>query len=152
MAEKIIKSAWYENPAAPPDKFVVLADADGADPDEVLDPFREDLPGRLGDEIGAAIQYAYAQQHLEAWYFADAANLRGYLGRAPGSVDTANPDEIENPKLHLKNVLGNRFYTAQTSEEIARTLDSRTIAQRSPSFEGFLEAVMNGNLTAETSS
>lgn len=67
-------------------------------------------------------------------------------------MDTANPDEIENPKLHLKNVLGNRFYTAQTSEEIARTLDSRTIAQRSPSFEGFLEAVMNGNLTAETSS
>lgn len=84
MAEKIIKSAWYENPAAPPDKFVVLADADGADPDEVLDPFREDLPGRLGDEIGAAIQYAYAQQHLEAWYFADAANLRGYLGSSTG--------------------------------------------------------------------
>ena len=75
----------------------------GADPDEVLAPFKENLPGRLGGEIRATVLYAYAQWHLEAWYFADVANLRSYLGQAPGDVDTSKPDEIQNPKLHLKN-------------------------------------------------
>ena len=149
MAVKLISAAWYGSAGGPPDKFVILVDTDGADPCEVLAPFREHLPGHLGDHIEASVQYAYAQQHLEAWYFADATNLRGWLGRALGSVDASKPDEIQNPKLHLKNILGNRVYTARVSEEIARTLDAPTIAQRSPSFKGFLEAIMNGNLTKE---
>ena len=143
MAEKLIKSAWYEPPGH--------SRADGADPDEVLAPFKENLPGRLGGEIRATVLYAYAQWHLEAWYFADVANLRSYLGQAPGDVDTSKPDEIQNPKLHLKNILGSRTYTARVSEEIARTLNGRVIAQRSPSFGGFLEAVVNGKLTLDTS-
>ena len=143
MAERLIKSAWYES-LTPPNKFVVLVDLDSAAADEVLAPFREDLPGRLGSQIGATVQYAYAQRHLEAWYFADAANLRTWIGGSLGSVDTSKPDEIQNPKLYLRHLLGDRVYTARVSEEIARTLDARTVAQRSPSFEGFLEAVMNG--------
>ncbi len=149
MVGKLIRAAWYGTTGGPPDKFVVLVDADGTDPGEVLAPFRKSLPGHLGDEIKADVQYAYTQWHLEAWYFADATNLRGWLGRALGSVDASKPDEIQNPKLHLKNILGNRVYTARVSEEIARTLDASTIAQRSPSFKGFLEAIMNGNLTKE---
>ena len=143
MAENLIKAAWFESAGAPPDKFVLLLDLDGKTPDEVLAPFRE-LPGRLGGGIGAAIRYAYAQWHLEAWYFADAANLRDWMGRALGQVDTSKPDEIQNPKLHLKHLLGDRVYTARVSEEIASRLDAPTIAQRSPGFKGFLDAVMNG--------
>ncbi len=141
MAESLIKAAWYENVAVPPDKFIVLVDTDGETPDDTLGLLRAELPGRLGSEIGTRVQYAYAQWHLEAWYFADAMNLRDYLGKALGSVDTSKSDEIQNPKLHLKNLLGEQTYTARVSEEIARMLDARTIAQRSPSFEGFLEAV-----------
>lgn len=151
MAEKLVKAAWYEDVVDPPDKFVVLVDVDSKAPDEVLRPLQEQLPGRLGPEIRARIQYAYAQWHLEAWYFADGANLRGYLGRAPGNVDTSKPDEIQNPKLHLKNLLGDRVYTAVISEEIAKRLNAQTIAQRSPSFQGFLVAVMNGNCATEVS-
>ena len=143
MAERLIKAAWYERLDAPPEKFVILVDVDGKLPDRVLDPFRA-LPERLGDEIGATILYTYAQWHLEAWYFADAANLQSYLGRAPGNVDTSTPDGIQNPKLHLKHLLGNRVYTARISEEIAIRLDAPTIAERSPSFRGFVDAVMNG--------
>ena len=87
---------------------------------------------------------AYAQQHLEAWYFADAENLKSYLGRALGQVDTSKPDEIQNPKLHLKHLLGERVYNARISEEIASALDSGTIAGRSPSFKKFVDAIMNG--------
>jgi hypothetical protein len=145
MAERLIKAAWYrpaENPA--PDKFVVLLDADGKDIEQVLTPFRSQLPGRLGANIKASIQFACAQWHLEAWYFADAAGIRAFLGSAPGSVDTSRPDEIPNPKLHLKNLLGERVYTAVISEDIAKQLNGHTIEERSPSFHAFLDAIRNG--------
>lgn len=144
MAEKLVKTAWYEHGDAPPDKFVLLMDLDGADPAAVVDPIRQHLPERL-HEIRADIHYAYAQQHLEAWYFAEAGNLRRILGRALGHVDTSNPDGIRNPKRHLKNLLGSRVYTARVSEDIARRLDAERIAERSPSFKKFIDAVMNGN-------
>ena len=151
MAEMLVKATWYGNVVDPPDKFVVLVDVDSKAPGEVLRPLQEQLPGRLGPEISATIQYAFAQWHLEAWYFADTENLRGYLELAPGSVDTSKPDEIQNPKLHLKNLLGDRVYTSVVSEEIAKRLNAQTIAQRSPSFQGFLDAVMNGNCETEAS-
>lgn len=62
-----------------------------------------------------------------------------------GSVDTSKPDEIQNPKLHLKQLLGDRVYTARVSEEIALELHGPTIAHRSPSFEGMVRAVLNGS-------
>ena len=143
VAASIIKSIWYVNPEAAPEKFVLLVDADGKDPDSVLVPLQEKLTERLPDKIRVRVQYAYAQWHLEAWYFADATHLRAYLSRSAGSVDTSKPDEIQNPKLHLKHLLP-RTYTARVSEEIARTLNPRTIAGRSPSFKGFVDAVLNG--------
>lgn len=143
MAERLIKAAWYESLDAPPEKFVVLLDVDSANPADVLDPVRTGLPGRLR-EVEADVLYAYAQAHLEAWYFADPVNLRSYLGRALGHVDTSRPDEIDNPKLQLRNLLGERVYTARISAEIAEALDATTIAQRSPSFRAFVSAAMNG--------
>ena len=143
MAERLIKVSLYQG--KPPDKVVVLVDLDGKEPEQVLGPFRQDLPGRLGGAPAVNIQYAYAQWHLEAWYFGDDQHLREYFGhQALGHVDTSQPDDIENPKHHLKNLLGQRIYTALVSEEIASNLDARVIAQRSPSFRGFLEAVRNG--------
>jgi len=148
MAEKLVKAAWFA-PAdsVPPDKFVILVDADGKDPEHVLLPFRHELPGRLGVKITASVQFAYAQWHLEAWYFADSQGLRQYLGgRDLGKVDTSQPDEIQNPKLHLKNLLGDRAYTSVISEEMAKQLNAQTIAARSASFRAFLEAVKNGEV------
>lgn len=144
MAHKLIQASRYDFPDGPPDKYVILVDVNGKPPDQVLAPFKENLPGRLDDQLNSRLQYAYAQRHLEAWYFADASNLRAYLGRAPGNVDTSQPDDIENPKLHLKHLLGERVYTARISEDIAKSLNAQTIAERSPSFRGFLAAVKNG--------
>jgi hypothetical protein len=144
MAEKLIKSVWYEQLAAPPDKFVILVDADGKVPAQVLGPFQEQLAGRLGKTLRVPLQFAYAQWHLEAWYFADAAALRDQLGGSLGSVDASAPDDIQSPKLHLKHLLGERAYTAVVSEEIAKAMDGQKIAHRSPSFQGFLEALRNG--------
>ena len=143
MAENLIKAIWFENAESPPDKFVVLMDVDRGTPEEILGPFREYLPRRL-EGIDASIQFAVARWHLEAWYFGDAMRLRGYLGRDLGSTDVTRPDEIQNPKLHLKHLLGHRIYTARIAEDIARRLDASTVAEKSPSFKGFVDAVMSG--------
>ncbi|MCW5880472.1 MAG: DUF4276 family protein [Anaerolineae bacterium] len=147
MAARLVKASWFDKIAHPPDKFVILVDTDGKAPDEVLRPFQENLLTRIRPTINAQVQCACAVWHLEAWYFADDSGLREYLKRDLGSIDTSRPDGIQNPKLHLKHLLGERAYTAVISEEIAQRLDAQTIAQRSPSFRGFLEAARNGGFT-----
>lgn len=145
MAERLIKTVWYEDADARPHKFVVLVDADHSAPSEVLAPIQDELPRRVRDIAAEAhIQVAYAQQHLEAWYFADSRNLRNFVGRNLGHVDASQPDQISNPKNHLKNLLGQRVYTAGVSEAIANHLSAPTISEHSPSFRRFTSAVLNG--------
>lgn len=145
VAAQLIDAAWFEYQYTdPPDKFVILVDVDGKDPTEALRPWQWGLRRRLNPKVGAFVQFAYAQWHLEAWFFADARNLRNYLGRDLGSVDASKPDEIQNPKEHLKHLLGETTYTSTKSEEIAAQLDANIVANRSGSFSGFLGAIRNG--------
>ena len=144
MINRLVRSAWYESIVSRPDKFVVLLDLDGRTPVEVVPELRERLQSRLDHVVTSPLLYSYAQWHLEAWFFADVAHLRSYLGRDEGSVDASRPDEIRDPKLHLRHLLGERIYTATVSEEISKRLDPRVISSRSPSFSGFREAVQNG--------
>jgi hypothetical protein len=147
MVEKLVKATWYAPVGnVTPDKFVILVDTDGQEPNQLLRPFREQLPARLGSRITAKLLFAFAMWHLEAWYFADDTGLRSYLARDLGRIDTSNPDEIQNPKLHLKQLLGDRAYTSVVSEEIAKRLDPQVIAQKSASFRGFLDAIRNGEV------
>lgn len=149
IADKIIRSVWFERTAPErPAKFVVLLDTDRSHPEDVLDPMRATLPTRLRD-IDAGVQFAVAQPHLEAWYFADDAGLRKYLKRSLGNVDSSRPDAIQNPKLHLEHLLDGP-YTSRVSGEIASSLDADAIANRSPSFRGFIAAVKNGPTRASS--
>ena len=84
-----------------------------------------------------------AKWHLEAWFFADDHGLRTFLGKSIGHVDTSAPDEIHNPKLHLKQVLG-APYTAQVAGAIAQCLSPDIVRARSPSFAQFEQAATNG--------
>lgn len=144
MAARLVTASWHTHLAQRPDKFVILVDADGKVPEEVIRPFNE-LRSRLGPNITSSILCTCAQWHLEAWYFGDARGLRTYLGGSLGQVDTSAPDQIQNPKLHLRHLLQERAYTAVISEEIARTVDARQITHHSPSFRGFVEAMRNGH-------
>lgn len=148
MAERLIKAAWFSNLPEPPNKFVVVADTDRTEPKSTMRHFKDELPQRL-QNVAADVLYAYAQQHLEAWFFASSERLRDFIGRDLGAVDASKPDEIQNPKLHLKHLLGHRIYTARVSEAIARSLEATTIAERSPSFRNFLSAYVNGGERVE---
>lgn len=148
QAIKLIKAAWYEmnGRGNEPDKFVVLVDADASaqEPELAAKPF-EKAVAHLAD-IPAPRLVAVAVRHLEAWFFGHTEKLREFLNRDPGNVDTSRPDEIDNPKLHLTNLLQSRdrVYTARVAEEIAGLLDPHTIEGRSPSFAGFVNKLRNG--------
>lgn len=145
VAAKLIRAVWYERFGSPPEKIVVLVDTDRKPPEAALRDLRSRLPRLLTSEMERSVHFAYAQQHLEAWFFADAERLRTYLAGSLRKVDATRPDEIENPKRHLKRLIGSgRLYTSRVSEEIARALDPKVVAERSPSFGGFLRAVRNG--------
>lgn len=58
VAESIIKSIWYKDPHAAPQKFVLLVDADGKDPESVVVPLQEKLTERIPEEIHVRVQYA----------------------------------------------------------------------------------------------
>lgn len=145
-AHQLIKAVWYENPNARPQKFVVLVDTDGKEPRKVSKSIEAKLPDRVRNKAAEAdILVAYAQQHLEAWYFGDERGLRAYIGGALGNVDASQPDQIQKPKDHLKNLLAPRVYTASVSEEIAKRLSAVTISERSPSFGYFIDKLLNGD-------
>ncbi|MFZ0886951.1 MAG: DUF4276 family protein [Candidatus Binataceae bacterium] len=141
--QRTIKSAWFElsQRGRAPNKFVVLVDADGKAPDDVRRPAQEAC-SHLRD-IPVPCVVAAAQWHLEAWFFGDEQGLRRYLGRNLGSIDSTVPDEIRDPKRHLKHLLDG-IYTAETAASIARVLEPSKIVSRSPSFRAFDEALRNG--------
>ena len=141
----IIISSQYDSDEGPPDKCVILVDTDGKSPDEAIGPLRQGLQRTQLTRTFQNVKFAYAQWHLEAWYFADAVGLRGYLRRDTGNVNPNEPDQIQNPKHHLQQLLGDATYTAQVSADIATKLDPTTISQRSPSFRIFLETIRNGD-------
>jgi hypothetical protein len=144
MVEKLVLSAWFGRHPRP-DKFVVLKDADGKDPQEVGDRLRDELSrSRVAHQVDVPILVTIAKWHLEAWFFADVPGLRNYLGRELGGVDASDPDAVINPKLVLKSLL-NEPYTSAISGEIAERLSSATLGQRSRSFHDLEVAVRNGS-------
>ena len=144
VAVKIATSCYWDVPS--PDKFVILVDVDGKNPEEVLESFRHRVGVAL-NHLDLKVYYTYAQRHLEAWFFADATRLRQFLGKSLGSIDASRPDLIENPKLHLRHLLANRLYTSEVAERISRVLDAGRIAERSASFAKFLVTIRNGTQT-----
>lgn len=143
LVVRIAQGCYWDTPR--PDKFVVLVDTDRKGLNEVVVPLQKRIGGSL-DHLDLKICYAYARQHLEAWFFADERGLRRYLGRNLGRVDASRPDDIDNPKLHLEHMLGRRFYTSEVAERVSRVLNAATIAARSASFARFLDVVRNGGV------
>ena len=142
-ARSLQMQEWFSRQEADrPDKFVILVDADARTPGDAVARLG-DIVERVRPQIVVPILVVAAKWHLEAGFVADEAGLRAYLGRDLGAVDASRPDAIENPKHHLRNLLGERIYTAALAEEIARAVKPGLL-RRSPSFRAFGHAVRNG--------
>jgi hypothetical protein len=142
MATSLVLSAWHSTDPRP-DKFVILVDADGKDPQAVAATLAERLGGTKCQQIPVPIKVIAAKWHLEAWFWADPLGLRDYLGRDLGKVDTSDPDAIPSPKNSLKQLLDD-VYTARVAGEIAQKISAIEVSKRSRSFSLFEQAVRNG--------
>jgi len=145
IVERLLRAAWWEGVGRgrPPEKIVVLVDADASSVEDAVQPFAA-LAAR-NPRIECPILTTAAKWHLEAWFFADSQALRRFLGRDLGSVDASAPDAIENPKVKLRHLLGTP-YTARIAEQIGRILSPDSL-RRSESFRRFESAALNGTET-----
>ncbi|MBK9266416.1 MAG: DUF4276 family protein [Polyangiaceae bacterium] len=140
---KLVQAAWYWNDPQP-DKFVILVDADGKDPQMVVATFAQRLEGTKCQDIPVPIKVVAAKWHLEAWFWADPHALRSYVGRDLGNVDINDPDAIPSPKQCLKDLL-DVPYTARVAGEIAQGISTTEVGKRSRSFAHFEQAIRNGS-------
>ena len=140
-----IKSAWHDHngKSEPPSKFVILVDADGRPKEAAIASAREAC--RHLHDIPVPCLVTAAKWHLEAWFFADEQKLREFLGRDLGNISPQFPDEILNPKLHLKNLLSGRRYTREIADRIASVVRPSVMQTHSQSFFDFVQAVRNGD-------
>ncbi len=141
IAVRLVRAAAGELQANPPARFVVLVDTNGKDPGTVTGSIDQAL---LRLSVPVPVLVARATQHLESWFFADEAGLRSYFGgRSLGGVDPSEPDAIQAPKQHLRNLLRPRVYTARVAGEIAVGLSVERIWSKSPSFRTFEQALLS---------
>jgi len=149
MAERLLLSAWYSRDySCPPDKFVILVDADGKDPHTLVSKLEASLEKTKCQQIPVPIRVAAAKWHLEAWFWADPFGLREFLGRNLGDVDHSDPDAMTNPNYCLKQLLGEP-YTSRVAEEIAQRISLAEVRTRSSSFVLFEKALRNGPKSSE---
>jgi hypothetical protein len=118
------------------DKILVVSDADGRDPDEIVRSFR--AKGITGQKF-AAIPIVIVEM-LEAWLLADPVALKKLFGI---SKKIRNPEKIRDPKSELKRLLPkNLTYTPTSAARIAEALDIEVLRKRCPRFEIFRKAVV----------
>jgi hypothetical protein len=124
----------------PIERILVVCDADGQEPKDVLEGIR-----KTGIEKNRLpVIPLVVVQMLEAWLLADPDALAQVIGVRK---DFANPERERNPKTALERLLRpTTRYTPAIAGRIAHLVDLRVLSKRCPRFEIFRKAVV-GNRT-----
>lgn len=130
----------YANGGSNVDKAIVIRDADGKDPAQLLNSMQGKVRGRT---YPFPIRFAVIVQELEAWLLADEQAISGVTGKKQPSIGA--PESLLHPKEKLRAVLSDAgvVYTAPVAEKIAADARVDTIASRCSSFQRFREAVVD---------
>ena len=100
-----LDSFQYENKGSPVDKALVIRDAGGRDPDELLESMRSRIAGRT---YPFEIKFIIIVQELETWLLTDEEAIsRVTQSRSGRTVSKVNEDleSIIQPKERLKKIL-----------------------------------------------
>ena len=119
----------------PIEKVLVVADADGRNPEQLENELKRSLVESYRFKVIPII----VVQRLEAWLLADPQALRSAFGN---SRDFNNPERIRDPKSELRSVAGSTRYTAQVAGRIAEQIDLKLLEQRCPRFALFRKAAL----------
>ena len=129
---------------------VILVDTHRLSPSQAMEPVQQKVDAMVqrGDLSPAArnsIRWAYAQPHLEAWFFADPSGLARYIGC--DEADLGVPGTIRDPQGVLRGLMTQhmpgrrRNYGASRAKDIADGLDARVVLANSPSFKTLIDAI-----------
>lgn len=136
-----LDSFQYENKGSPVDKALVIRDASGRDPNELLEKMRSRIAGR---NYTFDVKFIIIVQELETWLLADEDAVSRVTGK---TISRVNEDlqSIIQPKEKLKKILsdGRVAYTAEVAKEIARESDLTKIEYRCLSFKKFRQDVID---------
>lgn len=127
------------------DKVLVIRDAGGKDPEELLERLREKILGRT---YPFEVKFIVIIQNLETWLLSDEEAIsrvtQSRTGRTVSRV-TENLESIFHPKERLKTLLSgiNVYYTQAVAKEIAKLVDLSKIENRCQSFRNFRQAVID---------
>lgn len=140
-----LDSFRYANKGHNVDKALVVRDADGKDPNELLARMKDNIAGR---KYLFEVKFVIIVQALETWLLADEEAIsRVTRPRSGRTVSGVNEDleTIIRPKDRLEQMLSEArvAYTDKVAKEIARESDVSRIEYRCPKFGEFRQAVID---------
>ncbi len=114
--------------------MLILSDADGQKPKEIVDAVNL----RLTRRYGFAVITLVIAEMLEAWFLADPEALDRVLGV---KKTFTNPERLRDPKSELRRLQRATVYTPKIAAIIAREIDLNLLTKKCPRFIEFRNAV-----------
>jgi hypothetical protein len=120
------------------ERVLVVSDAEGRPPEQVLRTLRERMTGTYRFPVIPLV----IVEMLEAWLIADPTALEKVVG---SKRDFRSPEKVRDPKTNLANLFSrNALYTPEMARRIVEAIDLPRLRQRCPRF-GYFESAVLGN-------
>jgi uncharacterized protein DUF4276 len=130
----------WDNHGGPVDKAFVIRDADGKDPQELINIMKS----RIADRLPIfPVEFLVIIQELETWLLADENAIAQVIGTRVPEIHR-HLEEIRNAKEYFRRILSDAgvVYTAEVARKIAAASDLEKLAYRCPGFRTFHQAVL----------
>lgn len=123
----------------PVDKALVIRDADGKNPHELITRMETSIGSR---SYPFPVKFVVIVQELEAWLLADQEALSQVTRRRISAINSPL-ESIVDPKRRLESILSEAgiVYTAKVARQIASTAILERIEYRCSSFRTFRQAI-----------
>lgn len=123
----------------PVDKALIIRDADGKDPNELVHRLNVTINTR---SYPFPVTPVIIVQELETWLLADSEALSQVAGKSIPEI-TGSLEAIMEPKERLQSLLSdaNMAYTKEVARKIAAATRLEVLEYRCPRFRGFRQAL-----------
>lgn len=139
----LLESFRYVKQGTHVDKALVIRDANGNDPIELIQIMRGKIANR---QYPFPVKCVVIVRALETWLLADDEAIsqvtQEYASRTVASINETL-ETLPNPKERLKQLLAGVAYTSEVARKIATAVDIERLKYRCPGFGRFQEAILD---------
>lgn len=140
-----LKEFHYAKQGSHVDKTLVIRDAGGKDPDELLEKMKSKIVSRT---YNFEVKFIIIVRELETWLLADEEAISRVTQARSGRKVSRVKEHLESiiqPKERLKKILSDAKvpYTAEVAREISKESDLLKIEYRCPGFKKFRQDVID---------